>query len=96
MYLASMVFHPKFTLFTYAPRLGTWFWGVPDLARNGPGMYWYSWLATGLIAGFVAAFVWFVVPSKPATWIGAASTWVLPLLLTTILLYVERTWFGFK
>ena len=28
-YLVSMDFHPKFTLFTYAPRLRDWFFGVP-------------------------------------------------------------------
>ena len=50
-YLASMALHPMFTLFTYAPRLGQWFIGVPALGqREAPGMYWYSWLTTGLIA----------------------------------------------
>ena len=96
-YLASMYFHPMFTLFTYAPRLGQWFKGVPALPTNqAPGMFWYSWLTTGLIAGLVAGAIALAMPEsvRSKTWPGL--TWVVPVVLTLILLYIERTWFGFK
>jgi hypothetical protein len=96
-YLASMALHPMFTLFTYAPRLGRWFPGVPALAqREAPGMYWYSWLTTGLIAGLVAGVVALAIPEhlRKSMWSGV--TWLVPVILTLILAYLERTWFGFK
>lgn len=96
-YLASMALHPAFTLFTYAPRLGGWYAGVPALApRDAPGMYWYSWLATAFIAGLAAGAVALVLPEKmrKSTWSGIS--WVIPLVLTLVLAYLERTWFGFR
>lgn len=96
-YLVSMYFHPAFTLFTYAPRLGQWFVGVPALAgRQAPGMFWYSWLVTGLIAGVVCGAVALALPEKIRGRVWSGFTWVVPLVLTVILLYIERTWFGIK
>jgi hypothetical protein len=95
-YVVSMDFHPKFTLFTYAPRLHDWFIGVPELAgRQGPGMYWYSWLATGLIAGLVAAGLAAVTPQNVRALVWAGWTWVTPILLCFVLAYLLRPWFGF-
>lgn len=96
-YLASMVFHPIFTLFTYAPRLGKWFSGVPALPpREAPGMYWYSWLLTGLMAGVVAGAVALVVPESLRKRVWSGWVWLVPVMLTLILAYLERTWFGLK
>ncbi len=52
-YLISLEFHPRFTIFAYAPRLGTWFLGAPNLGADGPAMCWWSFLATAFIAGLV-------------------------------------------
>ncbi len=96
-YLISMYFHPTFTLFTYAPRLHQWFAGVPQLpGRQGPGMFWYSWLATGLLVGLLAGAAALATPAaiRARVWPGLA--WLVPVVLTAILLYIERTWFGFK
>ena len=96
VYLASMYFHPKLTLFTYAPRLGQWFLFAPDLAPRGPGMYWYSWLVTGAIAGVIAGVIALVLPENMRAKIWSGWTWVVPVALTLVLAYIERTWFGFK
>ena len=96
-YLISMYFHPTFTLFTYAPRLGEWFVGVPAATgKMSPGMYWWSWLTTALISGVVVGGIAsFAGDDKPSrAW--STVVWVIPLVLLVILLYVERTWFGFK
>jgi len=96
-YLISMYFHPIFTLFTYAPRLGQWFPGVPEAAgKMAPGMYWYSWLATALMAGIVAGSVAALLPDGKPSRAWSAAVWATPLVLIAVLLYVERTWFGFK
>jgi hypothetical protein len=96
-YLVSMYFHPAFTLFTYAPRLGQWFMGVPAATgRMAPGMYWYSWLSTGLIAGLVCGAAAIAVPERVRARTPAALVWAIPVVLTVILLYIERPWFGIK
>ena len=96
-YVVSMDFHPKFTLFTYAPRLRDWFFGVPDLVgRQGPGMYWYSWLATAFIAGLVAAGVAAITPENVRARIWTGWTWVTPIVLCLVVAYLLRPWFGFR
>ncbi len=96
VYLASMYFHPALTLFTYGPRLGQWFWLAPDLAPKGPGMYWYSWLVTGALAGIAAGGVALVTPETLRRRVWSGWVWVVPVVLTVLLAYIERTWFGFK
>jgi hypothetical protein len=96
IYLASMYFHPALTLFTYAPRTGQWFTGVPDLGRNGPGMYWYSWLTTGFIAGAAIGAIGLAIPETLRKKLWSGWTWVVPVALIFVLAYIERTWFGFK
>lgn len=95
-YLASMYYHPMFTMFTYSPRLGTWFTGVPALGTSAPGMFWWSWLTTGLIGGIVLGGIALVTPEtiRQKAWSG--WVWVVPVALTVILAYIERTWFGYK
>ena len=95
-YLASMYLHPNFTVFTYAPRSGDWSMGVPDLGRGGPGMYWFSWLTTGFAAGVGAGCVALLVPRSFDKRIWSGWVWVVPVVLTLLLLYIERTWFGLK
>ena len=98
-YLASMYYHPMFTLFTYVPRTGAWMWGGisgADLARAAPGMYWYSWLTTGVMAGLVCGAIALVTPENIRQKVWSGWVWVVPVALVVILTYIERTWFGFK
>lgn len=97
VYMSSMIWHPKLTLFTYVPRNNTWLWGAwssEALQRNAPGMYWYSWLVTGLIGGLICAAVALAAPEaiRKRFWSGWA--WVVPVVLTAILTYVEWPWFA--
>ena len=98
-YLASMYYHPMFTLFTYLPRTGQWMLGGPsgaELGRSAPGMYWYSWLTTGLIAGLVAGGIALALSENIRKKFWSGWVWVVPVALTLVLTYIERTWFGFK
>ncbi len=96
-YLVSMYFHPAFTLFTYAPRLGEWFAGVPAATgKMAPGMYWYSWLTTGALGGLVAGAVALLTPDSLRSRVWSGFVWAVPVVLTVILLYIERPWFGIK
>ncbi len=98
-YLASMFYHPMFTLFTYLPRTGGWLLGGPggqELGRSAPGMYWYSWLTTGLIAGIVCGGVALAIPEDMRKKVWSGWVWVVPVALTLVLTYIERTWFGYK
>lgn len=97
VYLASMVFHPKLTLFTYVPRTGQWLWGAwssDALARTAPGMYWYSWLATGLIGGLVLGAIALFMSEDLRKKFWSGWVWVVPVVLTVILTYVEWPWFA--
>ncbi len=99
VYLASMYFHPALTLFTYVPRTGQWMkgaQGAAELARAAPGMYWYSWLATGLMAGLACGAIALATPENIRNKVWSGWVWVAPVALTVILTYIERTWFGFK
>ncbi len=96
-YLISMYFHPTFTLYTYGSRIGQWYLGVPQLPpRQGPGMYWYSWLTTGLIAGLVSGGVALALPENVRGRVWSGFVWLVPVVLIVILAWIERTWFGFK
>ena len=96
VYLASMYLHPNLTLFTYAPRADVWHMGIPDLGRGGPGMYWFSWLTTAFAAGLGAGVIALFVPQHLDKKLWSGWVWVVPILLTLFLLYIERTWFGIK
>lgn len=97
VYLASMALHPMLTLFTYVPRTGVWMMGSQssaDLARNAPGMYWYSWLTTGLIAGVVFGVIALFASEDLRKKFWSGWVWVVPVALTVILSYLEWPWFA--
>ena len=96
VYLCSLLLHPDLTIFTYAPRTGQWHPGVPDLGKSGPGMFWYSWLATAFLGGLSMAVLALVAPQNLREKVWSGWVWVTPVVLTVILMYIERTWFGIK
>ena len=96
VYLISMFYHPMFTYFTYVPRQGQWAWGVPALGAQGPGMFWWSWLSTALVAGLVCGGAALATPENVRAKVPSSIVWIVPVVLIVILLYIERTWFGYK
>jgi hypothetical protein len=62
-------------------------------AQNGPGMYWYGWLLTSTLGAVVVAFAASFVPERVAARVWTGWTWVVPILVILVLLYILRTWF---
>ena len=85
-YLISDVW--KLPLFTFYPASNRFEWGwsaaTPD---DGPGMYWYGWIATASIgAGFCAILIG-LLPDRIIKKIPLSSTWWTSLLLVPVLIY---------
>jgi hypothetical protein len=77
-------------LFTYHPRINEWgLW--TEAPRNGPGMYWFGWLASSaLVAGGLTLAAAPLLRDKPApTIIG----WVVPLVCMVLFVYLLRAFF---
>ena len=77
-------------LMTYHPRIDEWGW-LTQAPRNGPGMYWYGWLASSAV---VAAGVTLVsaplLRQRPSpTLIG----WAVPLICMVLFVYLLRAFF---
>lgn len=59
-------------------------------AGHGPGMFWYGWLAAGLVAGFLA------VTLVPARWVAhlpASTAWLSALAVMGLVVLEEFHWF---
>jgi hypothetical protein len=96
VYMMSMYLHPKLTLFTYVPRTNQWMWGeqgAAELGRNAPGMYWYSWLTTGLIGGIVLGLIALAFNEDLRKKVWSGWVWLAPVALTIFLTWVEWPWF---
>ena len=82
-------------LMSYFPRTRTWYWltvtGLP--ARNGPGMYWYGWLATTALASAALAGLSLLVPDRAIQRAGTLGSWIVPAGAMVVLLVLLRGWF---
>jgi hypothetical protein len=77
-------------LFTYHPRINEWGW-LTEAPRNGPGMYWYGWLASSALAAGVLTLV-----SAPLLRNRPAQTilgWAVPLACMVLFVYLLRAFF---
>ena len=78
----------------YAPRLREFFmWRVTPPGRQGPGMFYYGWLLTAGLGALVTAVGGAYVEEKIGRRIPVSLTWIVPLLLVLVLLYILREWF---
>jgi hypothetical protein len=78
----------KLPLFTYHPGTDSFDWGwAPARKDEGPAMYWYGWLATSAIGATLLGLVAALLPVRLAQRIPFALTWLVPLLLTPVLIY---------
>ena len=80
----------NWALFTYHPRVGQWGWLVQK-GIQGPGMYWYGWLATSLLGASLVSLLALPVVKRgvvPA-WVG----WAIPLAVMLVFVYLLRGFF---
>ena len=82
----------NYALFTYHPSLGTVAWGV-EKPRDGPAMYWYGWISTGLIAAAAACLVAALVPERFAQRVWSGLTWTAPIVVLVLFAYLLRGYF---
>jgi hypothetical protein len=92
VYLPAMYFN--WPVFTYAPRLHEFFlWRVIPTGRQAPGMFYYGWLFSAGVAALAVAFAGAYVEEKTGRRIPASLTWLVPLIVVAVFLYILREWF---
>lgn len=77
-------------LFTYHPRVGQWGWLVQK-GIQGPGMYWYGWLATSFLGASAISLASLPLVKRISvpSWIG----WAVPLAVMVAFVYLLRSFF---
>jgi hypothetical protein len=82
-------------LFAYYPALGEFHWNLlqAPLAKTGPVMLWYGWIANSVIAGAVAAAIALLLPAGRSAKLWSVLVWTAPILSFLVLCYFERLWF---
>ena len=85
-YIASDM--ARLPMFTYHPGPDLFEWGWVKARRDeGPAMYWYGWLATSALGSTVLGGLACLLPQKLTQRIPLALAWLVPLLLTPLLVY---------
>ena len=75
-------------LFTYHPGTGRIDLGwVPARRDEGPAMYWYGWIATSVLGAAALGILAAMLPEKAANRIPLSLVWIVPILLTPVLIY---------
>jgi hypothetical protein len=81
-------------LFTYFPAVDQWNWGlVPGNDNIGPPMWWYGWIASGVLVGLVFAAIAMLLPAKSTEKPWSVAIWAVPLVMFVFLLNWELSWF---
>jgi hypothetical protein len=91
LYVLAMYFN--WPVLTYVPRTRQFhMFLVRPPATQAPAMFYYGWLLT---AAFGAAAVGLVavIPRRPLSRALVALTWIVPLVLVGVVLYILRDWF---
>ena len=75
-------------LFTYHPGTDRIDLGwAPARRDEGPAMYWYGWIATSVLGAAVLGGLATMLPEKVAKKIPLPLVWIVPVLLTPVLIY---------
>lgn len=72
----------------YYPRAGRFFLD-PQPPMAGPGMLYYGWVLTALLAAFLVALL---VPPRWAERLPKSLCWLFPVAAMAYVLYHERVW----
>jgi hypothetical protein len=82
----------NFALFTYHPVPGTI---TPGVAKSfdGPAMYWFGWMATGLLGALGACLVACALPESISKRVWSGWAWAAPLGVLIFLAFLLRNYF---
>jgi hypothetical protein len=81
-------FYIDFALFRYYPETGKFYWKMH--AADGPAILWYGWIVTTILVSLAAALL---VPRKLADSVSSNVVWLVPVVMTVIILIYEKQWF---
>ena len=91
IYVPCMFFN--LPVFTYIPKIKEYHWlYVQPTPAQGPGMYFYGWLLTAGIAASLIATASVALPERIVARL-TPLTWVSPLVMLGVVLYILRDWF---
>ncbi|HEX9454886.1 MAG TPA: hypothetical protein VGA27_11015 [Candidatus Binatia bacterium] len=91
LYLLSVQYN--WALFTYHPAIEEFGSLVQKPRDGGPAMYWYGWLATSAIGGFVIAAIASWLPSNSINRLWVNLAWAVPLAAMFAFVYILRGYF---
>jgi hypothetical protein len=75
-------------LFTYHPATNRFDFGwAPGRSGEGPAMYWYGWVASSLIGGFILGLLGTMLPASAVKRIPLVLLLILPTLALIPLAY---------
>jgi hypothetical protein len=74
----AYVLYHDIPLVTYHPKLGTWDFGRVA-SKDGPAMYWYGLVLTGVVVAVPLTALLALVPEKVVDRVWSGLTWLLPL-----------------
>lgn len=83
----------NYAMFTYHPATGQWSAGVEKAGPDGPAMYWFGWIATSTLAGFIAGLIACLLPRSVGERLSPALSWAAPLVCILVLAYILRNFF---
>lgn len=78
----------RLPLFTFHPGTDRFDFGWVSARKDeGPAMHWYGWVSTSLIASSVLGYLATLLPERLTSKIPLSLTWIVPVLLTPVLIY---------
>jgi len=81
----------RLPLFTYHPGTGRIDLGwAPARRDEGPAMYWYGWIATAVLGAAILGILAAMLPKRVTRKIPLSLAWIVPVLLTPVLIYSLR------
>jgi hypothetical protein len=93
----ALAFNYNWTMFTYFPALNSFAWGgVPGGPDVGPPMFWYGWIANGLLLATAVGALAMLIPARATARIWPVVVWAVPLGAMVYMTWAGRHWFTFQ
>ena len=88
-------FQYNWPMFTYFPAINTFHWGVVEMSEvTGPPMFWYGWIAYGVLVGLGACLITLLLPQRITDRVLSVLCWLVPLAAIIFMAYEGRHWFA--